>query len=126
MTVRALNSITMKEIQELLRDRSRLLEVDLSGLDHDTAGMGADRAGAHSAPGHMAELASDASEKSVMYGQMEIQSDELVEVRDALERLENGSFGLCDSCNEDIPLERLRAIPYARLCMSCKTEEEKG
>jgi DnaK suppressor protein len=127
MKLRMLDGIDARELKELLLDRSKVLEVDLAGLENETTGEGAERAGAQSsAPGHIAEVASDASEKVVMFGQMESQSGELVEVRDALERLDNGAFGLCDECNEDIPMERLRAIPYARLCMKCKSAEERG
>jgi DnaK suppressor protein len=127
MRLRVLDSIDVQELRELLLDRSKVLKVDLAGLENETTGEGAERAGAQSsAPGHLAELASDASEKAVMFGQMERQSDELGEVRDALDRLDNGAFGLCDDCNEEIPIERLRAIPYARLCKGCKSAEERG
>ena len=122
-----LDSIDARELKELLLDRSKILEVDLAGLESETTGELAERAGAQSsAPGHLAELASDASEKAVMFGQMESQSGQLAEVRDALERLDQGAFGLCDECNDDIPIERLRAIPYARLCRGCKSAEERG
>jgi DnaK suppressor protein len=40
-------------------------------------------------------------------------------------RIEDGSFGLCDSCEKPIARERLEAIPYARLCMPCKIQEEE-
>jgi RNA polymerase-binding transcription factor len=127
MALRMLDGIDAKELKDLLLDRSKILEFDLAGLENETAGEGAERAGAlSSAPGHLAELASDASEKAVMFGQIESQSLELAEVRDALERLDRGAFGLCDDCNEDIPIERLRAIPYARLCRGCKSAEERG
>jgi DnaK suppressor protein len=127
MALRTLDSIDLKVIQELLLDRRKVLEFDLAGLESETSGADAERVGAlSSAPGHLAELASDASEKAVMYGQLQSQSGELMEVRDALERLENGSFGLCDNCNEAIPIDRLLAIPYARLCMRCKRLEERN
>lgn len=126
MTPRTLDGIELKEFQDLLQDRTKVLEFDLAGLESDTTGPGAEQAGASSsAPGHLAELASDASGKAILYGQLQSQSGELSEVRDALERLEEGVFGICDNCNAPIPVERLRAIPYARLCMSCKSQEEK-
>jgi len=127
MTPRTLDGIELKEFQDLLRDRTKVLEFDLAGLESDTTGPGAEQAGASSsAPGHLAELASDASGKAILYGQLQSQSGELSEVRDALERLEEGVFGICDNCNAPIPVERLRAIPYARLCMTCKCAEERG
>lgn len=127
MAPRILNTIDLKEIHDLLLDRTKVLEFDLAGLENDTTGESAARAGTQSSvAGHIADLATDASEKAVMYGQLENQTGELMEVREALERLENGSFGLCDNCNEAIPLERLQAIPYARLCVGCKSAEEES
>jgi DnaK suppressor protein len=46
-------------------------------------------------------------------------------IRAALERIEEGTFGLCDSCEEPISVERLRARPVTTLCIDCKTEEER-
>lgn len=46
-------------------------------------------------------------------------------IRQALDRIESGSFGLCESCEEPISVERLRARPVTTLCIDCKTEEER-
>lgn len=43
----------------------------------------------------------------------------------ALRRIDEGSFGLCDSCEEDIGLKRLEARPTATLCVSCKEDQER-
>jgi RNA polymerase-binding protein DksA len=43
----------------------------------------------------------------------------LHEVDAALERIETGKYGNCESCGQPIPGERLEARPYARLCMAC-------
>ncbi|MDX9801424.1 MAG: TraR/DksA family transcriptional regulator [Spirochaetia bacterium] len=43
----------------------------------------------------------------------------------ALSRIKNGRYGLCMKCGKKIPEERLEAIPYALMCISCKTSEEK-
>ncbi len=43
----------------------------------------------------------------------------------ALARIENGKYGICMKCGKKIPRERLEAIPYALLCVECKTREEK-
>ncbi len=45
-------------------------------------------------------------------------------IRDALERLEHGTFDICDECGEEIPLKRLRARPVTTLCIKCKKEQE--
>jgi len=49
----------------------------------------------------------------------------LKKVEDALRRIEEGSFGLCDICEEDIGLKRLEARPTANLCVSCKEDQER-
>ncbi len=46
-------------------------------------------------------------------------------IREALERIEEGEFGLCESCEEPISVERLRARPVTTLCIECKTEQER-
>ena len=43
----------------------------------------------------------------------------------ALEKIENGEYGKCVNCGEDIGIARLRARPVAELCIECKAEEEK-
>jgi len=45
-------------------------------------------------------------------------------IREALERIDHGEFGICESCGESIGLERLRARPVTTLCIDCKEEEE--
>lgn len=44
----------------------------------------------------------------------------LAEVEHALRKLENGTYGRCDQCGQQIPPERLEALPHATLCMKCK------
>lgn len=44
----------------------------------------------------------------------------IMEVDEALEKLDRGSYGVCEICKEKIPRARLRALPYARLCVKCK------
>ena len=46
-------------------------------------------------------------------------------IRQALDRIKKESYGLCESCEEEIGLERLRARPVTTLCIDCKTEEER-
>jgi len=46
-------------------------------------------------------------------------------IRQAIERIDDGSFGLCENCEEEIGVERLRARPVTTLCIDCKTEQER-
>jgi len=45
-------------------------------------------------------------------------------IKKALDRIEDGSFGICESCGEDISIERLKARPVTTLCIECKTRQE--
>ena len=45
-------------------------------------------------------------------------------IGEALERLEDGTYGICESCGEDISEERLKARPMATLCIDCKKRQE--
>ncbi|HET9596117.1 MAG TPA: TraR/DksA C4-type zinc finger protein [Anaeromyxobacteraceae bacterium] len=47
-------------------------------------------------------------------------------IRIALQRIEEGTFGLCISCGEPIPMARLRARPVTDLCIECKREAERS
>ncbi len=45
-------------------------------------------------------------------------------IREALERIENGTFGICEECGDDIDIERLKARPVTTLCIECKRKQE--
>jgi DnaK suppressor protein len=45
-------------------------------------------------------------------------------IKKALERIENGTFGICEKCGEDISVQRLKARPVTTQCIECKTKEE--
>jgi len=49
------------------------------------------------------------------------QSSKIAEIERALNKLEDGTYGLCDSCGDRIEAGRLEAIPYASLCVACKS-----
>jgi DnaK suppressor protein len=49
----------------------------------------------------------------------------LSKINSALEKIEGGEYGECESCGEEIGLKRLEARPVARLCIECKSEQEK-
>ncbi|MCM8789678.1 MAG: TraR/DksA family transcriptional regulator, partial [Candidatus Omnitrophica bacterium] len=49
----------------------------------------------------------------------------LYELDDALKKIEEGTFGICEECKKIIPQARLKAVPYARLCIKCQGRKEK-
>ena len=46
------------------------------------------------------------------------------EIEHALQNIEDGDYGICDRCGEDIPIKRLKVRPTARYCIGCKTQLE--
>ncbi len=46
-------------------------------------------------------------------------------INNALDRIQRGNYGLCLKCNKEIPKARLENLPYAFLCIDCKSEEER-
>ena len=50
-------------------------------------------------------------------------SEAIRDIDTALARMDAGTYGLCESCRAQIPLERLQAIPHARLCVRCSSHQ---
>jgi len=76
-------------------------------------------------PKDLADVASDDMDRKMIEA---IGSQDLKRLRmidSALTRIKQGKYGLCMKCNKKIPRERLEAIPYALMCVECKTMEEK-
>ena len=114
----------LKVFRELLIRRRAILRGDVDTLKAE--GLRADGDGElSSVPLHLADLGSDAYEQEMTLGLMESESDELQEIDEALERIDEGTYGVCEECEGGIPKMRLKAIPYTRHCITCqeKTEE---
>lgn len=83
-------------------------------------------------PQHLAELGTDAYEREFSLRFAESDQRLLEEIRHAVHRIDNGTFGLCESClaagksnsRAAIPKTRLKEIPYARNCVECERERE--
>lgn len=52
--------------------------------------------------------------------------ERLADINEALQRIADGTFGICQHCHRRIPLARLRALPTARLCIDCKRKHPSG
>ncbi|MEI6516847.1 MAG: TraR/DksA family transcriptional regulator, partial [bacterium] len=52
--------------------------------------------------------------------------DSVFEINSALRRIEDGVYGVCDSCSCQVEKPRLHALPFARMCVKCQSEQEKG
>jgi len=119
--------------KELERFRKMLLELKhklSNSIDHlqndalKSAGERADELSDIPAE-HMAERGSDNFARDLMITILEDSDAELCDVNLALEKIEAGEYGQCESCGKKISKKRLTALPFARLCIECKQEEEE-
>jgi RNA polymerase-binding protein DksA len=117
---------TKAELDEVLADlhlhRDRLVEImeaqerELSGLMKD-AGDGA---------GHdQADLGATSFERDHELTLMNSEREMLEQIEKALARIDDGTYGVCESCGEPIGKMRVMAFPRATLCLSCKQREER-
>ena len=67
---------------------------------------------------------SSASTRELAIHLVDRNSRQVSEVRSALTRIEEGVYGLCESCDGPIAAKRLDAVPWARLCISCQARQE--
>jgi len=76
-------------------------------------------------PIHMADLGSDNYEQEFTLSLMENEEGTLGAIELALERIEDGTYGICEECGVKIPKARLNALPYAPTCVKCAEQLER-
>jgi len=79
-----------------------------------------------STTGDVVDAALDTAQDEISSQLAEVESRELASIRIALQRIEEGTYGLCEGCDGKIPLARLQALPYATTCIQCQREAEKS
>ncbi len=75
-------------------------------------------------PIHMADVGTDNYERDIMIELIQNGEEGVRNIDTALEKIEEGAFGVCELCAKKINKERLKAVPYAKLCIDCQREEE--
>ena len=75
---------------------------------------------------HLADSATATLDREIDYTLEENSEQVLAEIDDALQRIEDGTFGTCRTCGQPIAPERLEAMPWATQCIDCKRKEERG
>ena len=74
--------------------------------------------------GDMADQASGNNEVHIQLKLKQTDAKILQAIEEALERIENGSYGVCRDCGEPIAGARLTAIPWTRVCITCKEKQK--
>ncbi len=70
------------------------------------------------------DAAASAHAQFVLFSNDERDASALRKIESALRRIASGAFGTCDSCGQEIPPERLEALPVTTLCVDCQEERE--
>lgn len=109
---------SIKQLKELLFKRRDALQSALAGDLSQLREL--------QASGDVVDLALDTSSDEISSQLAEVNARELANVQIAMEKMKDGSYGLCEACNKSIPLTRLQALPYATLCIKCQREAENG
>lgn len=112
-----MNEVNLEEIKEkLIAEREILINklrgTDLSIDDSETPDP--------------VDLAVKNYSKNVMMAVSENDNRQLVLINEALERLDDDEYGLCQNCEQEINPLRLNAVPWARYCLKCQELQEQG
>ena len=102
------------EARETLVTRVQKAEVD--GRETDSESEARD----------LADQALSSYTKELLFSKSNSDRQFLQKIEDALERIAEGEYGQCSSCEEAIGLKRLEAVPWARLCIKCQELQEQG
>jgi len=74
---------------------------------------------------HMADVATDTYDREFSLGLASNERQSLYELEDAIKKIEEGTFGICEECKSPISKTRLKVVPFARLCVKCQERKEK-
>ena len=75
---------------------------------------------------HMADQGTDNFDRELALNLASSRQDSLYDIEDAIRRVDDGSYGACESCGCAIERPRLKALPFAKKCMACQNAAERG
>ena len=107
-----ITALLLQMRKELLQDVSQSMRAESDHLKHDI--------------GDFYDHASSDRDRELALMLADREREKLTYVDDALKRLELGTYGICESCDEEIDRERLLAMPFTKLCLSCQEDLERG
>jgi RNA polymerase-binding protein DksA len=108
----------LTQIKEKLIDQIKHISEDTQKSQRDASG---DISGYSF---HMADVATDTYDREFSLGLASNDRELLYEIEEALKRIEEDKFGICEDCEKPINKSRLKAIPYTKLCLKCQAKRE--
>jgi len=111
--------------QKLEEERGRVVGA-LENLRSENAGSMEDEVDESHLDNHLAETASVTIDREIDYSLEENEARVLAAIDAALGRIEDGTYGRCERCGNEIEADRLEAIPWVTLCIEDKRRDEHG
>ena len=118
-----LTKAQLEEFKTVLLTKVKEIRGNVNSMENDT--LRKERSELSNMPIHMADAGTDNFEMENTLDLMDSEKKILDEIYDALERIEEGTYGICENNGEIIPRQRLEAIPWARYCVECASKTEK-
>lgn len=109
---------SIEEIRKVLIQRRDALRQAINGDDSLLKKLG------QQSGGDVVDFASDSALGEMSSQLAEVEHRELKYLQLAIDKMNDGTYGKCDACKSNIPLARLRALPYATFCIKCKRAAE--
>ncbi len=110
--------------KNIIAERERILE-EVDRINESISSSETDKGSGSSYSNHLADHGTDAMEKEKLYSYASQKDSYLKALDEALERIERDIYGKCEICDGLIPKKRLDVVPSARLCIKCKSDQEK-
>lgn len=108
----------------LKQTKERLLEMKAQLLREIESDLRAERQGEKDEGRDTYDVASEERDREIHFLLSDRDREKLEAIEQALARIEDRTYGICESCGEEIQQERLKAMPFTRLCVQCQSERE--
>ena len=118
------SSADLKRFKAILLSKQREVLGNVISMEDET--LRRRNTNLSSLPYHLADLGTDNYELENTLGLVGSERVILAEIEQALARIENGTYGICEGDGQSIPRARLRAIPWTRYCVHCACLSERG
>ncbi len=117
----------LDHFRKLLQEARKKIVGDLAHLEKDSLNTSQrDAAGDLSGYSlHIADMATDNFDREFNLDLASSEQQLLNQIDEALRKIDEGQYGVCETCSKPIAQKRLLAVPYTRLCIKCQSEEEK-
>jgi DnaK suppressor protein len=119
-------SLDLEAFRQRLNDERARVAEEREKLLEDTSRSMEDANDDDGADSHMADSATETLDREMELTLEDNAGHLLASIDAALARIDDGTYGVCESCGRQISVERLEALPYATKCIDCKRLEERG